>query len=166
VPVQLLSGKQLRQKFRRWVCACDEMQITSMSLSTVVNSEGIPVTEYLREITKDGKLGLVKDPHPEKGRALRHKAGATEKSWKRQKNKESRGEGELRRLTLTKTLAAGPRQWPWIKTIRDVCHHDDDRQRAYPILISSCIGARITRDVFLCKLDAFCDRYSSLDGRA
>jgi len=44
-----------------------------------VNPEGLPITEYLPEDHEGRQIyGLVKDPHPEKGRALRHKSGAME----------------------------------------------------------------------------------------
>jgi ferredoxin-thioredoxin reductase catalytic chain len=44
-----------------------------------VNPEGLPITEYLPEDHEGRQVyGLVKDPHPEKGRALRHRAGAPE----------------------------------------------------------------------------------------
>jgi ferredoxin-thioredoxin reductase catalytic chain len=44
-----------------------------------VNPEGLPITEYLPEDHEGRQVyGLVKDPHPEKGRALRHKAGTGE----------------------------------------------------------------------------------------
>jgi ferredoxin-thioredoxin reductase catalytic chain len=43
-----------------------------------VNPEGLPITEYLPEDHEGRQIyGVVKDPHPEKGRALRHRAGAT-----------------------------------------------------------------------------------------
>jgi len=48
-----------------------------------VNEEGLPITEYLPE-DHEGRqsYGLVKDPTPDKGRALRHKApnSSSEKS--------------------------------------------------------------------------------------
>lgn len=41
-----------------------------------VNPEGLPITEHLPEDHEGRQIyGLVKDPHPEKGRALRHRAG-------------------------------------------------------------------------------------------
>jgi ferredoxin-thioredoxin reductase catalytic chain len=48
-----------------------------------VNSEGLPITEYLPE-DHDGRktYGLVKDPTPGKGRALRNQAEAREKERK------------------------------------------------------------------------------------
>jgi ferredoxin-thioredoxin reductase catalytic chain len=44
-----------------------------------LNEEGVPITEYLPEDHEGRQVyGLVKDPHPDKGRALRHKIGQTE----------------------------------------------------------------------------------------
>jgi ferredoxin-thioredoxin reductase catalytic chain len=44
-----------------------------------VNREGIPINEYLPEYHEGRQAyGLVKDPHPDNGRALLHKAGAPE----------------------------------------------------------------------------------------
>jgi len=44
-----------------------------------VNPEGLPITEYLPEDHEGRQVyGVVQDPHPEKGRALRYKAGAAE----------------------------------------------------------------------------------------
>jgi len=79
-PCNFYPDKQAEAKFRRWICACDEMQMYKYCHCLLfVNPEGIPITEYLPE-DHEGRqtYGLVKDPHPDKGRALRHKAGATE----------------------------------------------------------------------------------------
>jgi len=80
-PCNFYPDKQAEAKFRRWICACDEMQVYKYCHCLLfVNPEGVPITEYLPE-DHEGRqtYGLVKDPHPDKGRALRHKAGATEK---------------------------------------------------------------------------------------
>jgi ferredoxin-thioredoxin reductase catalytic chain len=65
---------------RRWICACDEMQIYKYCHCLLfVNPDGVPITEYLPEDHEGREIyGLVKDPHPDKGRALRHRAGASE----------------------------------------------------------------------------------------
>ena len=48
-----------------------------------VNREGLPITEHLPEDHEGRKAyGLVKDPTPEKGRALREKAEEREKQRK------------------------------------------------------------------------------------
>src|SRR5438552_1559382 len=67
-------------RLRRWICACDEMQIYKYCHCLLfVNPEGLPITEYLPDDHEGRQIyGLVQDPHPEKGRALRHRAGASE----------------------------------------------------------------------------------------
>ena len=40
-----------------------------------VTEEGLPITEYLPEDHEGREMhGVVEDPHPDKGRPLRHKA--------------------------------------------------------------------------------------------
>jgi ferredoxin-thioredoxin reductase catalytic chain len=59
-------------KQRRWVCACDEMQKYKYCHCLLfVTQEGVPITEYLPE-GHEGReaYGIVKDPHPDKGRAV------------------------------------------------------------------------------------------------
>jgi ferredoxin-thioredoxin reductase catalytic chain len=48
-----------------------------------VDAQGLPITEYLPE-DHDGRntYGLVKDPTPDKGRALRNNAAEREKERK------------------------------------------------------------------------------------
>ena len=79
-PCNFYPDKQAEAKFRRWVCACDEMQMYKYCHCLLfVNKDGIPITEYLPEDHEGRQVyGLVKDPHPDKGRALRHKVGVTE----------------------------------------------------------------------------------------
>ena len=63
-------------KLRRWICACDEMQIYKYCHCLLfVREDGWPITEYLPE-DHEGRqaYGLITDPTPDKGRALRHKA--------------------------------------------------------------------------------------------
>ena len=81
-PCNFYPDKQAEAKLRRWVCACDEMQIYKYCHCLLfVNEEGIPITEYLPEDHEGRQVyGLVKDPHPDKGRALRHKAEAAERA--------------------------------------------------------------------------------------
>jgi ferredoxin-thioredoxin reductase catalytic chain len=59
-PCNFYKDKQAEAKLRRWICACDEMQIYKYCHC----HEG-------REI-----YGLITDPTPDKGRALRHRAPA------------------------------------------------------------------------------------------
>jgi ferredoxin-thioredoxin reductase catalytic chain len=79
-PCNFYPDKQAEAKLRRWICACDEMQAYKYCHWLLfVNPEGLPITEYLPEDHEGRQVyGLVKDPHPDKGRALRHRAGATE----------------------------------------------------------------------------------------
>ncbi len=55
-----------------WSCACDEMQrYKYCHCMLFCNSEGLPITEYLPEGHEGREIyGLVRDPHPDKGRAL------------------------------------------------------------------------------------------------
>src|SRR5438128_12323059 len=79
-PCNFYPDKQAEANERRWICACDEMQIYKYCHCLLfVNPEGLPITEHLPDDHEGRQIyGLVKDPHPEKGRALRHKAGAPE----------------------------------------------------------------------------------------
>ena len=63
--------KQAEAKLRRWICACDEMQIYKYCHCLLfVREDGMPITEYLPE-DHEGRqaYGVVKDPSPDKGRA-------------------------------------------------------------------------------------------------
>jgi ferredoxin-thioredoxin reductase catalytic chain len=68
-------------KHRTWVCPCDDMQVYKYCHCLLfVSSEGEPITEYLPEDHPGRSVyGLVKDPTPDKGRALRSKAVEREK---------------------------------------------------------------------------------------
>jgi len=68
--------KKAEAKLRRWICACDEMQIYKYCHCLLfVREDGLPITEYLPEDHEGRKTyGLVTDPTPGKGRALRHHA--------------------------------------------------------------------------------------------
>jgi ferredoxin-thioredoxin reductase catalytic chain len=78
-PCNFYPDKAAETKLRRWVCACDEMQMYKYCHCLLfVNEDGVPITEYLPEDHEGRQVyGLVKDPHPDKGRALRHRIGAT-----------------------------------------------------------------------------------------
>src|SRR5215467_1540005 len=73
--------KKEEVKHRTWICACDDMQIYKYCHCLLfVTPEGLPITEYLPEDHEGRKTyGLVKDPIPGKGCALRHKAEEREK---------------------------------------------------------------------------------------
>jgi ferredoxin-thioredoxin reductase catalytic chain len=79
-PCNFYPDKAAEATMRRWICACDEMQIYKYCHCLLfVNPDGVPITEYLPEDHEGREIyGLVKDPHPDKGRALRHRAGASE----------------------------------------------------------------------------------------
>ena len=75
-PCNFYPDKQAEAKLRRWICACDEMHIYKYCHCLLfVRDDGMPITEYLPE-DHEGRqcYGVITDPTPEKGRALRHKA--------------------------------------------------------------------------------------------
>lgn len=75
-PCNFYPDKKAEAKLRRWICACDEMQIYKYCHCLLfVREDGLPITEYLPEDHKGRQAyGLVTDPTPDKGRALRHRA--------------------------------------------------------------------------------------------
>lgn len=78
-PCNFYEDKAAEAKLRRWICACDEMQIYKYCHCLLfVNADGMPITEYLPE-DHEGRhaYGLIPDPTPGKGRALKHKAPAS-----------------------------------------------------------------------------------------
>ncbi len=75
-PCRFYPDKKEEIKHRTWICPCDDMQIYKYCHCLLfVDKEGMPITEHLPE-DHEGKemYGLIEDPHPDKGRALRHKA--------------------------------------------------------------------------------------------
>ena len=70
----LYLPREEEAKRRTWICACDEMQMYKYCHCLLfVTREGLPITEYLPEDHEGREIyGLVKDPTPEKGRALFH----------------------------------------------------------------------------------------------
>jgi len=75
-PCRFYPSKEEEIKHRTWICACDDMQIYKYCHCLLfVNDEGLPITEHLPD-DHEGRVtyGLVKDPTPDKGRPLRHKA--------------------------------------------------------------------------------------------
>jgi ferredoxin-thioredoxin reductase catalytic chain len=75
-PCNFYPDKDAEVKLRRWICACDEMQIYKYCHCLLfVREDGLPITEYLPEDHEGRKCyGVVTDPTPGKGRALRHHA--------------------------------------------------------------------------------------------
>lgn len=83
-PCRFYPDKKEEATHRTWICACDDMQIYKYCHCLLfVNKEGLPITEYLPE-GHDGRkcYGLVEDPTPAQGRALREKAAEREKERK------------------------------------------------------------------------------------
>lgn len=77
-PCNFYPDKQAEAKLRRWICACDEMQLYKYCHCLLfVREDGMPITEYLPE-DHEGRqaYGLITDPTSDKGRALRHRAQA------------------------------------------------------------------------------------------
>ena len=75
-PCTFYPNKAAEAKLCRWICACDEMQIYKYCHCLLfVREDGMPFTEYLPEDHEGRQVyGLITDPTPDKGRALRHKA--------------------------------------------------------------------------------------------
>jgi len=75
-PCNFYNDKKAEARLRRWICACDEMQIYKYCHCLLfVRPDGMPITEYLPEGHEGREIyGVVTDPTPDKGRALRHKA--------------------------------------------------------------------------------------------
>ena len=79
-PCRYYPDKTEEIKHRTWICPCDDMNIYKYCHCLLfVTAEGLPVTEYLPD-GHEGRAayGLVKDPTPEKGRALRAKSAERE----------------------------------------------------------------------------------------
>lgn len=83
-PCRFYPDKAAEVKHRTWICACDDMQIYKYCHCLLfVDQEGNPITEYLPEDHEGRQMyGLVKDPHPDKGRAMRDKTAEREKERK------------------------------------------------------------------------------------
>ena len=75
-PCRYYPDKTEEIKHRTWMCPCDDMNIYKYCHCMLFTTkEGLPITEYLPEDHEGRKTyGLVKDPTPELGRALRAKA--------------------------------------------------------------------------------------------
>lgn len=74
-PCNFYPNKEEEAKKRRWMCACNEMKKWKYCHCLLfVNEDGLPITEYLPE-DHEGRqtYGLVKDPHPDKGREYKDK---------------------------------------------------------------------------------------------
>lgn len=80
-PCRFYPDKQEEVKHRTWICPCDDMQIYKYCHCMLfVTRKGSPITEYLPEGHEGREIwGEVKDPTPDKGRAMRGKAAEREK---------------------------------------------------------------------------------------
>jgi ferredoxin-thioredoxin reductase catalytic chain len=80
-PCRFYPDKQAEVRHRTWICACDDMQVYKYCHCLLfVNEEGLPITEHLPEEHEGRQMyGLVRDPTPDKGRPLRHKAEERER---------------------------------------------------------------------------------------
>ncbi len=75
-PCRFYPDKTEEIKHRTWICPCEDMQIYKYCHCLLfVTEEGMPITEHLPD-DHEGRqtYGLVKDPTPDKGRAMRDKA--------------------------------------------------------------------------------------------
>lgn len=84
-PCRFYPDKQEEVKHRTWICPCDDMQVYKYCHCLLfVDEQGQPITEYLPPDHDGQKIyGIVSDPTPEKGRALRGKAEEREAERKR-----------------------------------------------------------------------------------
>lgn len=83
-PCRFYPDKQEEVQHRTWICPCDDMQIYKYCHCLLfVDEAGQPITEHLPE-SHDGRqiYGIVADPTPDQGRALRAKAEERERERK------------------------------------------------------------------------------------
>lgn len=79
-PCRFYPDKSGEAKHRTWICPCDDMQIYKYCHCMLFVTElGLPITEYLPQshVGRD-TYGEIRDPIPEKGRPLRHRADERE----------------------------------------------------------------------------------------
>lgn len=75
-PCRFYPDKKEEIKHRTWICPCDDMQIYKYCHCLLfVDKDGLPITEYLPD-NHEGRqtYQIVKDPTPDMGRALSHRA--------------------------------------------------------------------------------------------
>lgn len=75
-PCRFYPDKSQEIQHRTWICPCDDMQVYKYCHCLLfVDEKGLPITEHLPDDHEGKKMyGEVKDPTPDKGRALRHQA--------------------------------------------------------------------------------------------
>lgn len=80
-PCRFYPDKQEEIKHRTWICPCDDMQIYKYCHCLLfVRKDGLPITEYLPEDHEGRQIyGETKDPTPDMGRPLRHRAKERER---------------------------------------------------------------------------------------
>jgi ferredoxin-thioredoxin reductase catalytic chain len=80
-PCRYYPDKTEEIKHRTWICPCDDMNVYKYCHCLLFTTkEGFPITEYLPDDHEGRKAyGVVKDPTPGQGRALRDKAEEREK---------------------------------------------------------------------------------------
>jgi ferredoxin-thioredoxin reductase catalytic chain len=80
-PCRFYPDKQAEVEHRTWICACDDMQVYKYCHCLLFTNEaGDPITEHLPDDHEGRSIyGLVKDPLPDLGRPLRHKAEERER---------------------------------------------------------------------------------------
>ena len=80
-PCRFYPDKTEEIKHRTWICPCDDMNVYKYCHCLLFTEpKGLPITEHL-PADHDGRKtwGVVADPTPKKGRALRNKADEREK---------------------------------------------------------------------------------------
>jgi len=83
-PCRFYPDKHEEIKHRTWICPCDDMQIYKYCHCLLfVDESGTPITQHLPEDHEGRAIyGIVSDPTPDQGRALRAKADEREKERK------------------------------------------------------------------------------------
>ncbi|EAU55167.1 ferredoxin-thioredoxin reductase catalytic domain-containing protein [Mariprofundus ferrooxydans] len=79
-PCRFYPDKGEEVTHRTWICPCDDMQVYKYCHCLLFFTEqGLPITEYLPSYHEGRETyGEVKDPTPDKGRPLKHRADARE----------------------------------------------------------------------------------------
>lgn len=75
-PCRFYPDKSEEIKHRTWICPCDDMQVYKYCHCLLfVDEKGLPITEHLPDDHEGKKMyGQIKDPNPDKGRALKNLA--------------------------------------------------------------------------------------------
>src|SRR5688572_7403837 len=80
-PCNFYPDKRAEAERREWICACDGMQIFKYCHCLLfVGPDGRPITEHLPAWHEGRSVyGVVEDPTPDRGRALRHRVAEWER---------------------------------------------------------------------------------------